>query len=149
MAIQDEDMELANKLADDYLVSTNARRRNSVSITVIRLIEGELYYATNTDKIRGYQRITEETITALVSPGEHVFWFAGAGVQSLDGIEFDTMAQAKLEEQPSPAIEYRLWKVSVPEFDVQDDELLKYDILYTKMDGEFVRLDPKLRIITK
>ena len=147
----DEDMDKATKLADQYLESINARRKDEKAVTVLRMDGDVLYYATNTDNIRGYQPVTAETITANVAPGAHVFWFAGTGIKSLDGIEFDNSSQAQLQEYPSPYIEYRLWKVTMPEVEASSDEevSLKYDILYTKMNGEFIRLDPKLRIINQ
>jgi hypothetical protein len=144
--IDDEAMITATKLADEYLASSDARIASEKSITVFLYRYGKLYYATNTDNLRGYREVSEETVTALLTPGENMFWFGGPGISDLAGIEFDNDSQSKLENEPEEIISNRLWRVKVPEN--SDEAELKYDILYQIRgnSGAPIRLDPKIKI---
>lgn len=148
---EDPYMEEAIQLADDYIESTGqARRSVRIAITVLQYYEGKLYYATNTDNIRGYREVGEQTITAYVEPGEYMFWFTGAGVTELDGIEFDVVATYKLHNAPEEVNPAKLWLIQVPEdIETNDEDELKYDIIYQYKGNEGndpIRLDPKLKV---
>ncbi|SNS93207.1 hypothetical protein SAMN05421640_1675 [Ekhidna lutea] len=142
----DFDMIIAIELADEYLSSTAGRDNSERSITVLKYHKDKLYFATNTDDVKGYQELTETSITAIVDPGEFVFWYAGGGVSDLDGIEFDPTSQDDLDEYPEEINADRMWKLQVP----MDGDLpmYKYDILYQHKDndGTPIRLDPKIRV---
>lgn len=155
----DQDMATATDLVDIYLSSNldvaNGARNNSdlidkikSSITVLKFKDGDLVYNTNTDTIQGYHKIFETTVTATVSPGEMIFWFAGAGITSLDSIEFDSYSIEFLDELPSEIKGYKMWVVQVPEDYDPDHNILKYDIIYESKEeaGVKVRLDPKIVI---
>ncbi|WP_420317492.1 hypothetical protein [Ekhidna sp.] len=144
---KDPDMIIAIQLADEYLNSIYGRADDTEkSITVLRYHKDELYFNTNTDTIRGYQILNEMSITAIVEPGEFIFWYSGGGLSDLDGIEFDPTSQNDLDEFPEEINEDKMWKIQVP--DDGDLSMYKYDILYdyTGNDGAPVRLDPKIRI---
>jgi len=143
----EQDMLKASAMAEDYLKNTNARTRgHEIVVTVLAYSDGKLYYATNKDNIRGYQEVTEETVTAIVEPGAYVFWFAGYGITYLDAIEFDEQSQSNLDNSSQVSLGV-MWTVSIPEDNV-DAEYLKYDIVYQYRgnQGAPVRLDPKLRV---
>ncbi|WP_258099771.1 hypothetical protein [Marinoscillum pacificum] len=155
----DHDMESATELVDSYLSTTygssntNGRAEDAIdkikkSITVIKFHKGELVYNTNTDSINGYQKIEETTITASVMPGEMIFWFSGAGINSLDSIDFDDQSLEFLDDLPSEIKDYKMWVVQVPDDYDSDHNMLKYDIVYESKDyaGVKVRLDPKIQI---
>ena len=145
----DEDMLLATQLADEYLNKTNARTESESSITVLKYENGKLLYNTNTDTIEDYQEITEETVTAFVTNGEHVFWYSGGGVSDLDGIEFDPSSQEQLSSMPEECNPDQMWVISIPEDrKVNTEGYLKYDIIYQfeGHDGNPIRLDPKIKI---
>ena len=124
-------------------------------ITVLKWKEGnddepgQLLYNTNRDDIRGFRPVDEQTVTAIVEPGEFIFWYAGAGVRELSGIEFVPDSQSNLGELPTDLRRFRLWFVYIPN-DIESEEL-KYDILYRLRDGDDddedpIRLDPKITI---
>ncbi|MEP0984550.1 hypothetical protein [Ekhidna sp.] len=143
----DHDMLAAVSMADEYLNSLRGKSENTErSITVLRFYKDRLYFNTNTDTIRGYRELTETSITAIVEPGEFIFWYSGGGVTDLDGIEFDPSSQNDLDEFPEEINEDKMWKIQVP----QDGNLpmYKYDILYDHKgnSGSPIRLDPKIRI---
>ncbi len=140
----DEDMLAATKLADEYLSSSSGRNGSEKAITVLKFKDGKLLYATNTDDNKGYQEVTEETITATVEPGEYVFWYSGGGVTDLDDIDFEDPTQLPDEINPD-----KMWVIAVPEDIDDDDEVyLKYDIVYQHKgnNGAPIRLDPKIKI---
>ncbi|MEQ9403887.1 MAG: hypothetical protein RIM99_09895 [Cyclobacteriaceae bacterium] len=146
ITLTDEDMIAATRLAEDYL-SINGRGDYEKAITVLKYKDDKLYYATNTDDIDGYQEVTEQTVTAIVEPGEHVFWYSGGGVTDLDGIEFDPFSQGQLVNEPEEINADKMWVIAVPE-DLEDEDLYKYDIIYQFKgnDGAPIRLDPKIKI---
>lgn len=147
---EDQDMDNAMEMVEGYLGADEmARRGNSVAVTVLQYYNGILYYATNTDEIRGYHPVEETTITAHVSPGDYIFWFAGRGVDYLDEIDFDVVARYSLGDNASAAYPATLWLVRVPEdIEVDENNELKYDIVYGCKDanGNPIRLDPKIKI---
>tara|TARA_Y100000310_G_scaffold266459_1_gene277958 strand:- start:1107 stop:1730 length:624 start_codon:yes stop_codon:yes gene_type:complete len=154
----DEDMETAAGLADLYIADnfnfTATAGRKGVdeidnidkSITVLKLKRGQLMYKTNTDTLKGYYPVTETTVTASVEPGELIFWFAGAGISTLDSIDFDSHAVEFLDELPTRLQEYSMWVVKVPENYDPEHNVLKYDIVYEirGQAGVKIRLDPKI-----
>lgn len=145
----DEDMLVATEMAESYLNSTGARGGYQLAITILKYKDGKLYFHTNTNGYPGFQEITEESITAEVGPGEFVFWFAGSGLASLNGIEFDQQSQSQLYELPEETNADRMWMINVPiTSDMADGTLLKYDILYKIKggDGSLIRLDPKVKV---
>ncbi|MDH5610807.1 MAG: hypothetical protein OEY56_15125 [Cyclobacteriaceae bacterium] len=146
----DKDMVQATELADSYLASSQARRKSDKSITILKYMDGKLWFATNTDKKRGYQEVTEETVTAYVNPGEHVFWFSGGGVSDLEGIEFDAASQYQLVNSPEEINPDKMWVIMIPEDrEIDADGFLKYDIIYQIQGNEGeppIRLDPKLKV---
>ncbi|MFY0686196.1 MAG: hypothetical protein JXQ90_03475 [Cyclobacteriaceae bacterium] len=147
--VEDKDMIEATNLADDYLAQSNARSGYRMAVTVLRYIDDKLMFATNTDDLRGYHEVNEETITAYVKPGEYIFWFAGGGVSDLEGIEFDNVSRTLLYEGPSETNPDRMWLIHIPEEGIgNEDGILKYDIIYEYKgnDGEYIRLDPKLKV---
>lgn len=132
----------------------NARRgaiRFDKSITVLKYKKGRngepgtLLFNTNKDRIRGYQPVTEETITAIITPGEYVFWFAGGGLDHIEGIDFDDESEQELDDLPEDYQKSRIWYIKVP--DDIDETTLKYDILYQiRGASDIIRLDPKLKV---
>jgi hypothetical protein len=148
----DPDMAKAEKFVDEYMNSQpNARgHKHSTVVTVLRYHDGELYYSTNTDDIRGYHVVEEQTITAYVEPGEYMFWVTGQNVTYLDGIEFDILAQYQLgSNYPSDIANSNVWLVQIPEdIETSEDGHLKYDIIYEYKgnEGHPIRLDPKLKV---
>lgn len=144
----DEDMEAATQLVDDYIASSDSRWSPKISITVLKYISGKLYYATSSDGYRGYREVNEETITADVELGENIFWFSGSGVTYLDGIEFDSDSESKLNRNAHELLKGRLWYITIPENAGKDGVDLKYDILYkcATSRGKTIRLDPKIKV---
>lgn len=161
----------ATQVIDDLIESIdtsteNGRKKKSKwedskkSITILKYKKGkknkpgELQFNTNRDKLKGFTPISEETVTAIVKPGELVFWYAGGGIEELVGIEFVPDAQSELGELPEDLDKNHMWYVWIPK-DAKPGEL-KYDILYrlqekyrnSESDGP-IRLDPKLHVIKK
>ena len=148
----DQDMIDALKTADDYLSSANARSTNnsSAEVTVIRYQDG-LTYRTDSES-DSYETLFEQTITAQTESGNYVFWHAGIGLGELIGIEFDEDSEEFLGEDnlPFEVTSGKTWAVFIPDpNDGDDDEqILKYDILYKTASGQVIRFDPKLKINT-
>ncbi|WP_421763543.1 hypothetical protein [Ekhidna sp.] len=143
----DHDMLAAMSMADEYLNSVRGKSEKSEkSITVLKYHKGKLYFDTNTDDVKGYQELTETSVTATVEPGEFIFWYSGGGVTDLDGIEFDPISQNDLDEFPEEIKADKMWKIQVPADG--DLSMYKYDILYYYKgnSGSRIRLDPKIRI---
>lgn len=143
----DLDMQAAILMADQYLNSVRGKSdKSEKSITVLKYYKDKLYFATNTDDIKGYQELTETSVTAIVEPGEFIFWYSGGGVTDLDGIEFDPTSQDDLDEFPEEINADKMWKIQVPADG--DLSMYKYDILYDYKgnSGAPIRLDPKIRI---
>lgn len=138
----DADMIAATKLAEEYLSSSKGRNGSEKSITVLKFKDGKLLYSTNTDDNKSYQDVTEETITATVEPGEHIFWYSGGGVTDLEGVDFEDETQLPEEINPD-----KMWIITVPE-DVEEGTLFKYDIVYQFKgnSGPPIVLDPKIKI---
>ena len=142
----------AIELVDNYMNTKvpEGRRNSPVAVTVLQYREGVLYYSTNTDMIKGYNVVNEETITAHVEPGAYIFWVTGSGVDYLDEIEFDVVAEYTLRGRNAEAgEEFKMWLVRIPEdIEANEDGELKYDIVYgcKDNDGNPIRLDPKLKI---
>ena len=146
----DQDMLDAAKLANAHLDNIGARTNSThQSITVLRYINNQLKYNTNTDDIGTYQSIDEQTVTVYAEPGEFVFWYSGTGVDDLEGIEFDEVSQDQLNEAPEEVNANLMWVTQVPS-DAVPGTVLKYDILYSYEEGSYVspviRLDPKVVI---
>lgn len=145
----DEDMITAINLVDDYLNQTQGRTESEeVSVTVFKYYDGKLWYQTYLDGVLEYKEVNEQTITAVASPGEYIFWYGGTGLQDLDGIDFDEPSEASLNGDPDEIYQDRLWAVQVPLNIDENTEYLKYDIVY-QFDGNsgpVIRLDPKVRI---
>jgi hypothetical protein len=145
----DMDMESAIDLSDEFMSSSSARVGVRTAVTVFKYKNDKVYYATNTDDVRGYLELNENTITAIVKPGQWAFWFAGSGMSRLDGIEFQQSIIDLYAIQPFSIANGRLWALNVPsEVEYNENEELKYDILYSirGVDGDPIRLDPKLKI---
>lgn len=145
----DEDMLAANQLANEYLATQGGRAEDiELSVTVLKYLDGQLYYDTNTDTIEGYQVITEETVTATVNPGELVFWYSGNGLSELDGIDFDSSSESFLGDDSDEIYQDVMWKIMLPEQTDPDQKFLKYDIIYQfeGNTGAPIRLDPKIRV---
>lgn len=155
----DVDMETASGLVDLYMneafrsSSTSGRVSDAIdsidrAITVLKFREGELVYNTNTDTIEGYHPVIETTVTATVKPGSLIFWFAGAGIITLDSIDFDDQAIEFLDDLPSEIRGFNMWVVQVPDNFDPEHNVLKYDIVYESEEqaGVKVRLDPKVKI---
>ncbi len=148
----------AEKLVDEYFEQLavehpEARRGrdwgSDRAITVLRYSKGKLYFATNTDQVRGYREVNEETVTAFVDPGEYIFWYCGGGLSELVEIEFDQPSQAILVDFPEEIKVNKLWAVTVVPDDDMSGEQLKYDIIYQirkNRGGDPIRLDPKIEI---
>lgn len=144
----DEDMIAATILADDYLMATTGRNSDERSITVLQYRNGELYFNTNTDDIKGYQLLTETSVTAYVKPGEYIFWFSGGGVTDLDSIDFDATSEMYLDDLAEEINADKMWVVKMPEIYDPSFQMLKYDIVYESREeeGEYIRLDPKIQV---
>ena len=144
----DVDMIAATKLADEYMNASRARYNSERSITVVRFENGKLIFGTNTDDYKGYQEVSEESITATVEPGEYIFWYSGGGLSELDQIEFDEDSQLRLVESPEEINDDKMWVISIPEDFDEEDGMLKYDIVYQYKgnDGPPIRLDPKIKV---
>jgi hypothetical protein len=145
-------MAKAEDFVDDYMTTQPSARggKHRTSVTVLQYQDGELYYATNTDDIKGYHPVEEQTITAYVEPGEYMFWVTGKDVTYLDGIEFDVVAQNQMgPNHPADIANSKVWLVQIPEdIETTEDGHLKYDIIYEYKgnEGNPIRLDPKLKI---
>lgn len=143
----DEDMITATSLAEEYLTNTRGRFEDSErSITVLKYQDGKLLFSTNTDDVRGYQEVVETSITAIVEPGEFIFWFSGGGLKEVEAIEFDGASQEILEDLPNDFVPEKMWVVQVPDSVQAGEVSLKYDIVYEPRGGIQVRLDPKIQI---
>ncbi|MEQ8239582.1 MAG: hypothetical protein RIA69_10240 [Cyclobacteriaceae bacterium] len=145
----DLDMESAIDLSNDYMNSSSARLGAAISVTVFKYKKDKVYYATNTDDVRGYLELNETTITANIEPGQWNFWFAGAGMSRLDGIEFEESISNLYGINPISVANGKLWALYIPsDVEYEEGEELKYDILYSirGLDGDPIRLDPKLKI---
>lgn len=156
----DKDMITAIELSEGYLNEMVARLGSSeqarsedddgnwASITVLKLIDGELMFDTNTDDYSGYQKVEETTVTAYASPGEFIFWYSGEGVSDLDDIDFDEFSLSKLDREPDEIYPQLLWVVRMPELDDEDEVVrLKYDIVYeTENSAGPIRLDPLIDV---
>ncbi len=144
----DEDMDVAILLADEHQISENGRKDSKgMAITVFRYFKGVVYFDTNTDDYRGYQVLEETSVTAIVQPGEYIYWYSGGGITDLEDIEFDSESESYLEELPEEFKPNRMWVLEVPEsYDLAQD-YLKYDIVYESRDNEgYIRLDPKIQV---
>ncbi len=148
------DLATAEGLVQDYfnhLVAedpSSASRVESMSynpvVTILKYENGQLLYRTPSEG-GGFMEVNEETVTANVGSGEFVFWYAGAGLSFLDGIEFDSLSSSVLNEAPTSYITPEFWLVGIPED--ASGNILKYDILYTlDGDNEVIRLDPKIQV---
>lgn len=149
----DHDMIAAVKMANDYLISSNGRSSTAEEpVTVLKLIDGTLVFQTSTNNSAVYAKVTEQTLTASVAPGSHVFWYAGEGLADLVGIEFDEESQAQLTEVPTEIETDKMWMLTIAmgetEDELEEDDELKYDILYVPENGNgsYIRLDPKIKI---
>lgn len=109
--------------------------------------EGKLTYSTWNDEIQGYIEVTEEEITAFVTPGTWIFQCRGGGMKSLNGIEFDAYSRSVIGDGNYELIPNKLWLTVIPEN--TGDVQLKYDILYdaSKDDQGVIRLDPKIEVV--
>ncbi|MFK7953297.1 MAG: hypothetical protein AB8B73_10670 [Ekhidna sp.] len=144
----DTDMDAAILLADEHQISENGRSDSrGRAITVFRCHKGVVYFDTNTDDYRGYQVLEETSVTAIVQPGEYIYWYSGGGITDLENIEFDSESESYLEELPEEFKPNRMWVLEVPEnYDLTQDHL-KYDIVYESKDNEgYIRLDPKIQV---
>jgi len=146
--VMDEDMIAATKLVDDYLGLSRGISSGNNPITVLRYVNGQLMYNTNTDTIDYYQPITETTVTASIEPGQNVFWYSGMGLSDLNEIEFDDASEEVLEDDPEEVYEDVMWTVILPDEPDTTQQFLKYDIIYQfeGNTGAPIRLDPKLKI---
>ncbi|WP_421763542.1 hypothetical protein [Ekhidna sp.] len=146
----DQDMVTAIGLVDDYLIETKGRTDVDVSVTVFQYYDGQLWYRTYLDSVAVYLPVDEQTITAIASPGEYIFWYGGTGLADLDGIDFDQPSEEFLNGDSDEIFHDRLWAVQIPHNINDSTEFLKYDIVY-QFDGNsgpVIRLDPKIRIKT-
>ena len=152
----DEDMINATKLVDQHLAETGARTSSSdafVAVTVIKLIDDKLYYATNTGIFEGYQEITEETVTATMASGGYVYWYKGSGLSDLEQIDFDPVSESYLGDDSNEIYQDFLWTINIPEENAAEPDeagnvYLKYDIVYDypgNTNGP-IRLDPKIKV---
>lgn len=144
----DVDMIAATTMANNYLNSMRGKTGTEKSITVLQFRDGKLVFGTSSDDIQGYEEVGEESITATVQPGEHVFWYAGGGLSDLDGIDFDESSMLKLVDAPDEINYDKMWMLTIPEDFDAEDGILKYDIVYQirGSDGPPIRLDPKLKV---
>ncbi|WP_420576990.1 hypothetical protein [Ekhidna sp.] len=144
----DEDMIAATALANDYLETVKGRFEDSdKAITVLKHKDGKLLFDTNTDDFKGYQEVVETSITAIVNPGDYIFWFAGGGLSEVDSIEFDEASEAYLGDLPEDFVPHKMWVIRVPLLTDQNQTSLKYDIVYVaRENGIRVRLDPKITV---
>jgi len=144
-------MVIATEMAEDYLNSKGGRAPESEkSITVLKYKDGKLLYHTNRDDNKGYEEVTETTVTAYASPGEYVFWFSGGGVSDLDEIDFDEVSDELIGELLEEVNPDHMWVVQVPEDLDPEVEHFKYDIVYKYKnkgaESPLIRLDPKIRV---
>lgn len=144
----DTDMDIAILLADEHQISENGRKDSKGrAITVFKYLKGVVYFDTNTDDYRGYQELKETSVTAIVQPGEYIYWYSGGGITDLEDIEFDSDSESYLDELPEEFKPDRMWVLKVPENYDLTHEHLKYDIIYESKDKEgYIRLDPKIQI---
>lgn len=144
----DEDLTAATELADQYFDQIRGRGETpKFAITVLQYEDGQIYFNTNTDDVSEYQVVTETTVTAIVEPGEFVFWYRGSGLANLEGVDFDADAQSYLNQLPNEHYDL-IWVLQVPhDYDPEHKEL-KYDIVYESQDNEgvVIRLDPKIGV---
>ena len=142
----DEDMIAAVSLAEDYLQTVKGRFEDSdKAITVLKYKDGKLLFDTNTDDFKGYQEVVETSVTAIVDPGDYIFWFAGGGLSEVDSIDFDEASEAYLDDLPEDFVPHKMWVIRVPLSCEQ--QMLKYDIVYVaRENGIRVRLDPKITV---
>ena len=143
----DEDMLAASELAEDYLKSEKGRFEDSdKSITVLKYSGGKLMFDTNTDDYKGYQEVEETSVTAIVEPGDYIFWFAGFGLSEVDDIDFDEPSEEILGDLPVDFIPQKMWVIRIPPGTT--DKTLKYDIVYTTSYNKDlpIRLDPKITV---
>lgn len=143
----DDDMITATFLADGYLQSMRGKFEDSdKSITVLKHKEGKLLFDTNTDDYKGYQEVVETSVTAIVEPGEYIFWFSGGGLSEVDSIDFDEASEPYLEDLPEDFVPEKMWVIQIPT-NIHPNTTLKYDIVYVaKENGIRVRLDPKITV---
>lgn len=108
--------------------------------------EGKLTYSTWDDGIQGYVEVTEEEITAFVTPGSWVFHCKGGGLSALNAIEYDAPSRAIIGDGTYEVLPGLLWLTRIPEN--ADEVELKYDIVYDAAgDGQGpIRLDPKIKV---
>ncbi|WP_424963059.1 hypothetical protein [Ekhidna sp.] len=142
----DQDMIAASELADEYLKSEKGRFEDSdKSITVLKYTDGKLMFDTNTDDFKGYQEVEETSVTAVVEPGDYIFWFAGIGLSEVDEIDFDEPSQEILGDLPVDFIPQKMWIIRIPPNTTQNS--LKYDIVYVpEGSNTSIRLDPKIKV---
>ncbi len=141
----DKDMVAAEALVSRYLSKTGASTGSNAT-TVLKMVDGVLMFDTNTDNISYYQPVNEETVTAIVSPGESVFWYGGESIDDLEGIEYDGPSQQIVGEDPDEAELDLLWVSTMPSV-IDSTTVLKYDILYqVDENSPVIRLDPKIEI---
>lgn len=145
----DSDMIAATLLADEVVHSMSGRSYTARSVTVLRYKDGKLTFSTNSDEIKGYSEVLEESITATVEAGDYIFWYCGAGLSELAGIEFDASSMRRLVDGPIELKESKMWMLKVPEDVKEEDGLLKYDIVYSFKGGDLIVLDPKIKIADK
>lgn len=144
----DSDMDIAILLADEHQILENGRRDSKRrAITVFRYSKGIVYFDTNTDDHEGYQALKETSVTAIVHPGEYIYWYSGGGITDLEDVEFDSDSESYLEGLPEEFKPDRMWVLKIPENYDLTHEHLKYDIVYESKDSEgYIRLDPKIQI---
>lgn len=144
----DKDILAANELVNAYLSKSGARTDAKKSIIILRYEEGKLVYATSENNYASYEDLKEESITAIVEPGEYVFWYSGEGVSELDGVEFDKESQSVLGNYPEEINATLLWAVVMPDQFDATNNFLKYDVIYDYEGntGPIIRLDPKLQL---
>ncbi len=144
----DYDMDIAILLANEHQISENGREdSDGRAITVFRYSEGIVYFDTNTDDHEGYQALKETSVTAIVHPGEYIYWYSGGGITDLEDVEFDSDSESYLEDLPEEFKPDRMWVIKIPKNYDLTHEHLKYDIVYESEDNEgYIRLDPKIQI---
>lgn len=149
--VVDEDMLAATDLADEYLTSLGGRAAQAErSITVLKYRDNTLLFDTNRDTIKGYQEVTETTVTAHASPGEYIFWFAGGGVADLEEIDLEPLADSLFGDFLDEINADHMWVVQVPTDVDSTTTEIKYDIVYQFKDrneySDYIRLDPKIKL---
>lgn len=144
----DQDLISATELVDEYINASGARSDAMRSIIILRYEKGKLLYASSKNDFESYEELQEESVTAIVEPGEYVFWYSGQGVSDLDGVEFDKESQQLLTNYPEEVDAELLWVVRIPDQYEDANKSLKYDVIYDfeGNPGPAIRLDPKLQI---